>query len=280
MPNVSAQIIVLKKTKLSEMDLIVTGFSSEGHQVRTVVKGGRKPGSRRGAHLELFSKSQVLLYIGRSSLSTVSEAELVNSHSECRRDIEHTTAAAAITELVETISRDADVEPRLFLLLDACLDAVGGTDIDGLNLITAASLLKIVGQIGFLPNLESCSICGRPRGSELSMRFSFSEGGLICPNCLATQSGSDEEQAEGSECAGAYFGIDGGLSPENNVTAVEPELFDWLVLLIRSRFDDLAQYAVTENRAIGRVLLVFARDWIRAHVAQRNRSVDFLLNMR
>jgi recombinational DNA repair protein (RecF pathway) len=222
----------------------------------------------------------VLLYIGRSSLSTVSEAELVNSHSECRRDIEHTTAAAAITELVETISRDADVEPRLYLLLDACLDAIGSTDTDELDLITAASLLKIVGQVGFLPNMESCSICGRPRSSGLSMRFSFSEGGVVCPSCLASQLGADEQQPEGFDQSAAYFRIDEGVFPESNYTAVEPELFDWLVLLIRSRFDDLASYAVAQNRAIGRVMLVFARDWMRAHVAPRNRSVDFLLNIR
>ncbi|MDR2956816.1 MAG: DNA repair protein RecO, partial [Coriobacteriales bacterium] len=94
MPRVSDEIIVLKKTKLAEMDLIITGFSTSGQQVRVVVKGGRKPGSRRGAHLELFSHTRVLLHQGNSSLLTCTEAELVQPFSGCRSDIEHSAAAA------------------------------------------------------------------------------------------------------------------------------------------------------------------------------------------
>ena len=41
--NVShIKAIVLKKTKLSETDLIVTLFTEEGVQVRAVAKGARK----------------------------------------------------------------------------------------------------------------------------------------------------------------------------------------------------------------------------------------------
>jgi len=270
------------------MDLIVTGLNATGSQVKAVIKGGRKPGSRRGAHLELFSKTNVLLYQGRSELMTVSEAELVKAHNGCRSDLEHSSAAAAVTELVEVLSRDSDSEPRLFLLLDASLDAIGSTAIDGLEMIVAASLLKIVGQVGFLPNLESCSICGRPRfrqqvGAERegffdggvsddddsdgkSMMFSFEEGGVVCSRCSVFRDRSDDDEW-------VHDGIVASLGQ------VDPAILDWLVLLIRSRFDELEPHAVAVNRHIGRLLLIFARDWMRAQVTAQNRSVDFLLNM-
>ena len=325
MPNISSRLIVLKKTKLAEMDLIITGFSSEGHQVRTVVKGGRKPGSRRGAHLELFSVTQVLHHQGRSSLTTVTEAELIKSHSGCRVDIEHSSAAGAVTELVEVLSRDADADPRLFLLLDACLDAIDGTSVDGLELIVAAALLKVVGQVGFLPNLETCIVCGRPRTAQKSspmagsvtevasrkasekaetsmkvssglasnrealgdddaqtvklhgpigghgpMAFSFSQGGVICLRCRQMAFGVLTDSGEAS--------VDFPLTEDLFIPADEA-IFDWLVLLVRSRFVELAGYATTENHTIGRMLLAFARDWMRAQVTPRNRSVDFLMGL-
>ncbi|MCL2136255.1 MAG: DNA repair protein RecO [Coriobacteriia bacterium] len=300
MPNVSERIIVLKKTKLAEMDLIITGFTESGHQIKTVVKGGRKPGSRRGSHLELFSVSQVLVYQGRSSLTTLSEVELVKSHSGCRVDIEHSSAAAALAELVEVITRDADFEPRLFLLLDASLDAIENTPIDGLEMVTAAAILKIVSQIGFQPSLDSCVICGRERSQEAPgqgpkspaaedessrarrFRFSFAQGGLVCYDCYHNSMISDDGTGDGGSAPDAVFSPDiGNNEPGFAVTDdMDPALFDWLALLIKSRFVDLASHATEANRPTALLLLAFARNWMRAHITARNRSVDFLLSLR
>jgi DNA repair protein RecO (recombination protein O) len=259
MPTYSARIIVLKKTKLAEMDLIVTGFNSDGQQLRLVVKGGRKPGSRRGSHLELFCQTDIVMHQGRSSMYTVTEAQLVKPHSGCRQDIEHNAAAAAISELVEVLSREADAEPRLFLLLDAALDTLEKTAIAGLELMVAAALLKIIAQVGFQPNLESCLVCGQPFEADkpdtsLAFYFSFEQGGIICADCQA-------------------FDQSATAAP-----AVQPALLSWVALLIKSRFSQLAEFADTEHQSIGHLLLLFARDWMRAQVTPKNRSLDFMLN--
>ena len=289
MPTYSARIIVLKKTKLAEMDLIVTGFNSDGQQLRLVVKGGRKPGSRRGSHLELFCQTDIVMHLGRSSMYTVTEAQLVNPHSGCRLDIEHSAAAAAISELVEVLSREADAEPRLFLLLEAALDTLEKTAIAGLELMVAAALLKIIAQVGFQPNLESCLVCGIPFEADKpnalladeqveqaeqaqsggyfssvntatssqapAFYFSFEQGGIICADCQAFDQSSTA------------------------APAVQPALLNWVALLIKSRFSQLAEFADAQHQAIGHLLLLFARDWMRAQVTPKNRSLDFMLNL-
>jgi len=211
----------------------------------------------------------VLLHEGRS-LHTVAEAELIEAHQGCRQDIEHSAAAAAITELVEVISRDADSEPRLFPLLEAALSTLDHTPASGLALIIAATLLKIMAQSGFRPNLENCLSCGQalPTRPDLqpslaqqtsqsvstsSWYFSAVEGGLICPSCAAG-------------------------TPLPELTVCSPHLLDWITLAIQSRFVDLADYTSAEYQTIGRQLLNFAQSWQNAQVTSRNRSLDFYLS--
>jgi len=269
-PNVSDRIIVLKKTKLGEMDLIITAFSESGQQVRAVIKGGRKPGSRRGSHLELFSETQVLLYHGRGALDTVSEAQLVDAHLGCRVDIEHSSAAAVVTELVEVLSRDAEADPRLYQMLGSALSCIENTPSGGLELIVAAAMLKIIGQVGFLPNLKSCTICGRLREAQSEpMEFSFEQGGVVCSECAISPDRLED---------GVFSGMT-DFSGAKNKSLTTP-VYDWIELLIGSRFSELAACTGDENSGTGRMLLEFARDWMRTHVTQTNRSVDFLLALR
>ncbi|MDR2587236.1 MAG: DNA repair protein RecO [Coriobacteriales bacterium] len=276
MPSESATILVLRKTKLGETDLIITGFSDEGRQVRAVVKGGRKPGSRLGAHLELYSVARVLLHKGRS-LHTVTEVSGLCSNEECRGDVLHSAAAAVVVELLDKVSMDGDTEPRLFPLAVEALRCVGAVPDEGVPLIAAATILKVASQLGFRPSLKECAFCGAPVGqgdgasgtvgdgasvpvvpspppAAASVAFSAAQGGCICAACLA-------EAAPGG------------------CQTVAPSLIDWAEVLITSRFVELERYADAEHAATGLALLEFARDWLRAHLVPRLKSLDFLLSL-
>ena len=281
MPQTMMHLIVLKKTKLAEMDLIITAFSEEGYHVQAVIKGGRKPGSRRGAHLELFCRSQALLHQGRGTLMTVSEAELVNAHAGCRSDIEHSSAAAAVCELVEAVSRDADSEPRLFNLLDATLSTLDNTPISGLYLITAAALLKITAQIGFTPYLEGCLLCGAKRGST-HLHFSFEQGGLLCDECSTIDLDGLSEQPEQLRQPEQPGQPEQPTQPAPPGLSGQPaqltdDVLGWVVTVLYSRYADLAKHTGSEYTAVGRLLLLFARNWMRTQVTPKNRSLDFML---
>ena len=84
------QVIVLKKTKLKESDLILTLLAQDGRQIRAVAKGARKPTSSFAARLDLFSNARVFFAVGRN-LDIVKEARLVDAHAtqcvECGRPL-------------------------------------------------------------------------------------------------------------------------------------------------------------------------------------------------
>jgi DNA repair protein RecO (recombination protein O) len=264
MPDQSTTILVLKKTKLAETDLIITGFSDEGHQVRAVTKGARRPGSKLGAHLELYSLARVLLHKGRN-LDIITEASRLVSNESCRKDLIHSAGAAVIVELLDRVSADGDTEPRLFSLAGEALRCVGAIPDEGVFLIAAAAILKIAAQLGVRPSLQRCALCGQENPAILGVKsaseapparvaFSLSQGGVVCKDCLPEES------------PGSY-------------THVDTQLIEWAAILITSKFVDLEQYANTEYEALGVTLLGFSRDWLRFHLVNRLKSLDFLLNL-
>lgn len=251
-------MLVLKKTKLGETDLIITGFSEEGVQVRAVAKGARRPGSRLGVHLELFSIARVLIHQGRS-LGIITEAITVCSNEACRSDVLHSAGASVVVELLDHVSSDGDREVRLFPLASEALRCLGEVPEEGVALITAAAALKLVSQLGFRPSLDHCVSCGHsidPTSlsdeSRAFSAFSFEQGGILCEECLP-------------------------MLEDCNHSTIDPQVIEWAKVLLMERFRDLERYADAEHEALGRELLGFIREWVRFHLVKRLKSLDFLL---
>jgi DNA repair protein RecO (recombination protein O) len=252
MPSEAATIIVLKKTKLGETDLIVTGFSAAGRQVRAVAKGGRKPGSRTGAHLELFCVSEVLLGKGRN-LDVVSEARILDANLGCRQDVEHSAAAGAVVELLDKVSQDGTVEERLFAMAREALRCIGSVEIGGLELSCAAALLKIAAQIGLCPELGACAVCGATTdGGDTPVFLDIPQGGIICQQCRHEH-------------------------PYTQQPLISKELRLWLCNLLSLRFSDLEPYATGKYQPLGRQCLQIAQQWLSCHLNLSLKSLDFLL---
>ena len=251
-------MLVLKKTKLGETDLIITGFSEEGVQVRAVAKGARRPGSRLGVHLELFSIARVLIHQGRN-LGIIIEASTVCSNESCRSDVFHSAGAAVVVELLDHVSSDGDKEARLFPLVSEALRCIGEVPDEGVTLIAAAAALKLVSQLGFRPSLEHCVSCGHgvaPRtqcdANRAYSAFSLEQGGVLCEDCLP-------------------------MLEDHCHSAIDPQVIEWAKVLLTERFRDLERFADNEHEALGRELLGFIREWIRFHLVKRLKSLDFLL---
>ena len=257
-------MLVLKKTKLGETDLIITGFSEEGSQVRAVAKGARKSGSKLAVPLELYSVTRVLLHEGRG-LGIIREVSIVESNASCRSDVIHSAGAAVIVELLEQISTEGNCEVRLFPMAREALRCLGSLPEEAVFLITAAAVLKIAAQLGFRPSMQECVLCGESMGAPLipgdsssGLCFSIGEGGLICSNC------------HGSLVDQPYI-------------MLKPQISSWIETLLSSRFAELARCSGTDFtqaqcRSLGISLLTFANNWICFHMVRRLKSLDFLLS--
>ena len=247
-PTYTADVLVLKKTKLGESDLILTCLASDGQQLRCVAKGARKPGGSFSSRLEIYSLAHVLL-VQRPGLDIVKEAKLVAGHDAIRCDLMRGTAAAPICEVLARLSIEGLANPNLFPMSVTALDCLEKCDTNKVPLIVSAHFLKAFAYCGLSPSLTSCVSCGRPFSpSEGSAwRFSFDDGGIICPEC------------------------------KNLLSSIQldPFVLDWARLLLYSRFSQITEIDAAES--VGLELLRFCQGWAKAHLGAPLKALDFMI---
>ena len=236
-----ARCIVLKKTKLGEADLILTMLSEQGHQVKGVAKGARKPGNKRfGARLEPFSVVDLQLYPGRS-LESITEVRCVEPNAACREDLDKSSACSVMTELIAKVVADGEVDQRVYAMLQAALAQIGSLQWSGAAVVCIAFCIKAVAMMGLRPALHECALCGNPVGRPAS--FDIEYGGVVCSACMPQKSGDAD-------------------------TALVP----WVDLLLGSTF---AQLVLVDDPPLLQ-LLNFADRWISEHLGLKLKTMTFM----
>lgn len=243
----SERVLVLRKTKLGESDLILTMLASDGSQIRAVAKGARKPTSAFSTRLELYAVSDILIAQGRS-LGIVKEARLVDGHFGLHAEMERAAAAAPVVELLWRVSQDGLPIPRLFDLSRAALDALEDAPIAQAPRLAAAALLKTMAFCGFRPSLSRCICCGGEVRLSDGDRASFSvhEGGVVCPACR--------------------HGVESIAVPARTIL--------WARALMGSTFEEIRAFDDDQDAAFS--VLRLAQQWTREHAGCNLKSLNFL----
>ena len=117
MPPYKEQGVVLRSHKLGEADKIITVMTQGSGKVRAVAKGIRKTTSRFGARLEPFTHVNLMLYRGRGSLDTVTQAEIIAPHMAIREDLARFAAGETMLEAVDKVAEEHEKNLRVTLLL-------------------------------------------------------------------------------------------------------------------------------------------------------------------
>ena len=175
MPPYKEQGVVLRSVKLGEADKIVTVMTQGSGKVRAVAKGIRKTTSRFGARLEPGTHVDLMLYRGRGSLDTVTQAEIVNPHRAIRDDLALFAAGETMLEAVDKVAEEHEKNVRLVLLLLGGLRALETRPADP-TAVAESFLLKLLSLSGFHPSLTACAVCG---GSDPAL-WSSGVGGAVC----------------------------------------------------------------------------------------------------
>ena len=173
------QAIVLRRTDFGEADRLLTVFTPDRGKLRLVAKGARKPSSRKSGHLELFSRGQFMVAVGRE-LDIVTQAETLEPFLPLREDLLRTTYAYYVAELADAFTAERDENGPLYRLL---LDAYGWLCADeDLALLARHYELHLLGLVGFQPQLFACISCRNPLEPEMSY-MSAADGGILCGRC-------------------------------------------------------------------------------------------------
>src|SRR5436309_3841332 len=192
------EAIILKRTDLAESDRIVTLFTPGKGKYHAIAKGTRRPVSKLAGHLELLSRSQLQLALGRN-LDIVTQAEGIENFLHVRSDLWHMTCGFYLAELVDRFLEERTPHHEVYNLL---LEALRFLDADAVEIeqqraegtLTAGQehgrtqlLLRhfeiyLLSYIGYEPVLRTCAHCSAEL-QPVENGFTPALGGALCPNC-------------------------------------------------------------------------------------------------
>jgi DNA repair protein RecO (recombination protein O) len=178
------EAIVLRRADLGEADRLLTIFTPGRGKLRVVAKGARKVGSRKGGHVELFTRTNLLIARARE-LDIVSQAETVEAYRLLREDLMRSTYAHYLAELLDRFTGEAEENAALY---DWFAEALAHLcDAPNPMLVARYYELHLLALAGYQPRLFDCVHCGqRLREVERDAPpygFDVAQGGVLCDRC-------------------------------------------------------------------------------------------------
>ncbi|HVG95403.1 MAG TPA: DNA repair protein RecO [Chloroflexota bacterium] len=183
--------IVLRRQDFGEADRIITLYSPTHGKIRAIGKGVRRTKSRVGGHVELFTHVNVLVAQGRN-LDIITQAEARGTFAAIRDDLWRATYACYCAELVDRLTEERLENRAIFDLLLLQLGYLNGAAEPGqrrAELSVRTFELRLLGVLGYAPELFRCVECGEPLKPEAN-RISASGGGTVCAGCSPTHPGA------------------------------------------------------------------------------------------
>lgn len=181
------EAVVLRRTDLGEADRILTLYTPTFGKLRAVAKGVRKPASKLGGHLELFTRVKLLLARGRN-LDVITGAETVDAYRGLRDmghdgradTLERIGATYYLVELLDQFTAEGLESRPIWDLLLAALGALSAGE--SIYVVTRYFELRLLEYLGYQPGLTVCAACGAPLRPEANA-YSLDLGGVLCPAC-------------------------------------------------------------------------------------------------
>jgi len=144
----STEGIVLSQMNYGEADRIVTLITKDYGKVRVICKGIRKMKSRKRGHIDVFNR---LKFSASKShdLDILTEAELIEAHSELKLDLRKVSVAYYFVEIIAKLTQLEEKHEMLYYFLAEKLHELElSRSLKTFRLNAAKELLQ---KIGFWP---------------------------------------------------------------------------------------------------------------------------------
>jgi DNA repair protein RecO (recombination protein O) len=180
--------ICLGVTDYSETSQVAHFLTRGAGVVRLLAKGTKRPKSKSGGALDLFSEGELLFLSGRGeSLGTLLEFTEGVAHNDLRKESAALDAALYMVEAAGRLLASGDPHPEVFDLLHNSLRRLGQSGAPR-PAVLAYFLWRLLRHAGLLGELRACVSCGRrlegeDLGAKAGLYFSSSMGGLLCGEC-------------------------------------------------------------------------------------------------
>jgi len=178
-----AQAVVLRHFEYGEADRILTLFTLERGKIKAIAKGVRKIASRKAGHLEPITQCNLFFAKGHD-LSIITQAETINAFLKIKENLALTGQAAYVIELLERFTYEEGENRDLYNLLVDTLVRLEENPFP--RTVIHYYEVRLLDLLGFRPNLQNCSVCGKPVTAQ-DQYFYAQGGGAACPACGRAQ---------------------------------------------------------------------------------------------
>ena len=171
--------LVLKTIQRTDSDRLIVLFTVERGKITVCAKGSRSAKSKLLPCIEPFSYSEFILY-EKDGFFWIKEGVLIENFYAIRESISKLALASYICDVLDIAVYENMEEPELLRLALNSLHAIS-TDLRSLETVKAVFEMRTASLLGFAPNVEACSVCGKSRANEYF--FSLHDGEVVCTNC-------------------------------------------------------------------------------------------------
>lgn len=182
-----SEAIVIRRSDLGEADKILTIFTPHFGKLRVVAKGVRKVTSRLAGHVELFTRSQMLLAKARN-LDIVTQSETVDAYRPLHDDLSRIAHASYAAEMLDAFTADA-LENYPVYKLTASVFGLLSEDPHPDRVLRWFEM-QLLAYMGYAPELNQCVQC-RNELTPTTNGFSPAQGGVVCASCRRVGLGRD-----------------------------------------------------------------------------------------
>lgn len=179
--------IVLARTNYGEADRIITFLTPDNGKVKVIAKGVRKQKSKLAGGIELFSISDIGVFVGRSEINTLASSRLLKHYGSIVKDLARSDVAY---ELIKILNKATEENPEeaYFNLLKQGFEALDDKNIAPqlVHVWFSAQLLKLAGHS---PNLQT-----EKSGAKLQMgkAYNFNMDTMAFQQSEAGQTNTDQ----------------------------------------------------------------------------------------
>lgn len=179
--------IVVKELPLSENDKLLTIITGKKGKMVVLAKGIKAINSKRSAGAHLFCYSE-FCFIKRDERLWLDAIEVKDTFSGLSDDIEAVALASYFCEVANEICMEENEESEMLRLLLNSLYALANLKNKPKWMIKAAFELQAMCIQGFLPNFDTCALCGNEmKNVPENVIFELTQGGFVCADCMAKE---------------------------------------------------------------------------------------------
>lgn len=193
---IQTEAIVLHGFDYRETSRIVRLATREAGVVSVIARGAKRPKSRFGQGLDLFTSGMAQLSLHPTGdLHTLTAFDATRARPALAASLARFNAAAALGELCMRFGPE-DSGGAIHDVLSSGLDAIAVAADADVPERTLGTAWRLVHELGVAPTLDSCASCHRPIADDEAVHFAHRAGGALCRPCAALAPGARHLPAE------------------------------------------------------------------------------------